>query len=198
MDTHYFASLMLFVFSVSVTPGPNNLMVTASGSNFGYLRTLPHIVGITTGFTLLIISVAAGLGTVFINLPSLQMALKVCGAAYLLWLAWKITTAPVGGKDRFDAKPLSFTQAFMFQWVNPKAWTMGITGISAFAVEGQEMTLSLILITAAFAVVVFPVCSFWALLGEQVSRWLTSERAHRWFNRSLGLLTAFSVVLIVN
>jgi len=198
MDSHYFASLLLFVFSVTVTPGPNNLMVTASGSNFGYFRTLPHILGITLGFTLLIISVAAGLGTVFVTFPSLQLGLKAAGAAYLLWLAWKIATASTSSSAKADVKPMSVFQAFMFQWVNPKAWTMAITGISAFALDGTAMVWSLMMITAAFALVVFPICSFWALLGEQVGRLLTSERGQQWFNRSLGVLTALSVVLIVS
>lgn len=198
MDSHYFASLLLFVISVTVTPGPNNLMVTASGSNFGYLRTLPHILGITLGFTLLIISVAAGLGTVFVTLPGLQLGLKVAGAVYLLWLAWKIATASTAPSAKADARPMGVFQAFMFQWVNPKAWTMAITGISAFALEGTALFWSLAMITAAFALVVFPICSFWALLGEQVGRLLTSERGRQWFNRSLGVLTALSVVLLVS
>ena len=198
MDSQYFASLLLFVFSVSVTPGPNNLMVTASGGNFGYWRTLPHIIGISVGFMMLLIAVGAGLGTVFMRFPALQIALKIVGAIYLLWLAWRIASAPVSTNGEVVGKPLSAFQAFMFQWVNPKGWTMAITAVSAFAMEGAAMVWSLALITGAFTLVVFPVCSFWALLGQKVSLWLTSERAHRWFNRSLGLLTALSVVLIVS
>lgn len=198
MDSQYFASLLLFVFSVTITPGPNNLMVTASGSNFGYLRTLPHILGITAGFTLLIVSVAAGLGTVFVNFPGLQLGLKATGAAYLLWLAWKIATASASADAGSEGKPMSLLQAFLFQWVNPKAWTMAITGISAFALDGSAMVWSLVLITAVFSLVVFPICSFWALLGVKVSRVLRSENARRWFNRCLGLLTASSVVLIIS
>ncbi len=197
IDSQYLISLLLFVFSVSVTPGPNNLMLTASGSHFGYVRTLPHILGACLGFTLLIVAVGAGLGSVFVSFPSLQLVLKAAGSVYLLWLAWKIATASTAAKAESLGKPLSTLQAFMFQWVNPKGWTMAITAFSAFAVEGRGMAWSLVIITVVFALVVVPTSLFWTLLGDQVSQHLTSERARQWFNRSLGALTALSVVLIV-
>lgn len=198
MDSQYLISLFLFVLIVSITPGPNNLMVTASGSNFGYWRTLPHIAGIMLGFSLLLIAVAAGLGTLFIRFPLLQLLLKFIGACYLFWLAWKIaTSAGLGKAAAANQRPISLVQALIFQWVNPKSWTMAITGISAFILEGPALLPSLILIIGTFAALTIFSTTVWTLLGEKIGRLLHSEAAHKRFNISLGALTALSVLSIM-
>lgn len=197
MDAAYFLSLFAFTSSMTVTPGPNNIMLTASGVNFGYLRTLPHLVGIMFGVITMVLLVALGLGAIFVQWPITHTVLKVVGSMYLLYLAWKIATAGGIGKADASSKPMTFWQAALFQYVNPKAWTMAITGVSAFTLEGEQVMLSGIAIVAAFGIVSLPSCSFWVLLGTQIRHMLKNERAQKIFNYSLGGLTAACVVLIL-
>ena len=122
MPIEMFTALVIFASAMAFTPGPNNVMVTASGVNFGFRRTLPHILGITFGFVVLLVGCAAGLGAIFTAYPPLQIVLKAAGAIYLLWLAWKIATAkPAADDDERVGRPITFLQAALFQWVNPKA-----------------------------------------------------------------------------
>ncbi|WP_258872185.1 LysE family translocator [Thalassotalea euphylliae] len=118
-------ALILFVLSTSGTPGPNNIMLLSSGLNFGIKNTVPHMLGINLGFPLMIVGVGIGLLSLFQALPSLFMAMKLLGASYLIYLAYKIATTPVTAEaqsqSHLQAKPLSFIQAAAFQWVNPKA-----------------------------------------------------------------------------
>ncbi|MFG1497229.1 LysE family translocator [Saccharospirillum sp. HFRX-1] len=194
----FLAPILIYTFSVSVTPGPNNLMVTASGVNFGYWRTLPHITGIFVGFFTLNILVAAGIGAVLLAIPQLHWALKIAGSAYLLWLAWNIATAGGLGKTADgEAKPMRWWQAALFQVINPKAWAMALTGIAAFSLSGDDYWPSALAVASMFALVTYPSCSLWALLGMQLRRALQDERKRRWFNGVLGALTALSVVFIL-
>ena len=123
--------LALFAFVSSITPGPNNVMLTASGATFGYRRTLPHMLGISAGVAVMLLMVGAGLGTVFETMPVLYSILKYVGAGYLLYLAWRIASA--NGMDGAAArsKPFTFLEAAAFQWVNPKAWIMSVGMIHA-------------------------------------------------------------------
>ncbi|WP_317930684.1 LysE family translocator [Halioxenophilus sp. WMMB6] len=194
----YFLSLLLFVFSVSITPGPNNLMVTASGMNFGYQRTLPHILGICAGCLILMSLTALGLGSLFVRFPVVHTALKVIGSLYLLWLAYKIFTASAPGAGKERTRPMSFTQAVLFQFVNPKAWTMGVTGISAFSLNGELLVPSIITVISVQTLLCLPCCSAWAIMGAKIRSWLASPHKIVWFNRTLGLVTASSVLMIVN
>ena len=126
-------ALLGFTFATSVTPGPNNAMLTASGANFGFRRAVPHMLGIILGFPAMVLAIGLGLGTVFSALPWLHLALKYVGAAYMLYLAWRIATAE-RGKGAAAAKPISFFEAAGFQWVNPKAWIMGVGALAAYTV----------------------------------------------------------------
>src|SRR5512139_2622779 len=133
MPYDVFAALVLFVFVTAFTPGPNNIMVTASGVNFGFVRTVPHMAGITAGFVVLVVSAAAGLGAVFAAAPELQTALKIAGALYMLWLAWKVANSSPDSGAKIDlARPMTFWQAVAFQWVNPKAVVMALTVIALY------------------------------------------------------------------
>ena len=118
--------LAAFIFVSSITPGPNNVMLTASGANFGYQRSVPHMLGISVGATLMLLVVGAGLGAVFARWPQLYTLLQWVGAAYLVWLAWKIATAGRVQTGQAKPQPLNFWQAAAFQWVNPKAWLMSV------------------------------------------------------------------------
>lgn len=200
MTLSYFASLLMFTFAATITPGPNNLMVTASGAAFGFRRTLPHIMGIVLGFTFLVSMIAAGLGVVFERWPVVHQVLQVVGAGYLLFLAWKIWRAgrmQVQSTDEVsDARPLTFWQAAAFQWVNPKAWTMAITALSAFTLAPPLHIWSAVAVVLAYFFVGFPCIGFWTLLGQEMRKWLKSDRARLWFNGVLSGLTVASVVLI--
>ncbi|WLD57996.1 LysE family translocator [Salinispirillum sp. LH 10-3-1] len=201
MDATYVLSLLLFTFVATITPGPNNIMLTASGANFGFRRTVPHLLGIAFGFSFMAIVVALGLGVVFEMWPMLYTLLKIVGSAYLLFLAWKIYRAGRVQLQRNedlakDAKPLSFWQAAAFQWVNPKAWTMVLTALAAFSLPPPLHIWSSAAVIVAYFVVSFPACSFWALLGQEVVKLLRSDRARLWFNGTLASLTVASVALI--
>ncbi|MFC3852047.1 LysE family translocator [Salinispirillum marinum] len=198
MDATYWVSLFLFTFVATVTPGPNNIMLTASGANFGYRRTIPHVLGIGFGFTFMCIVVAFGLGTMFERWPVLLSVLKVVGSIYLLYLAWKIYRAGRVHVEPMntDAKPFTFMQAALFQWVNPKAWTMALTALAAFSLPPPLHVWSGAAVVLAYLAVSFPSCSFWALLGQEIVKILKSDRARMWFNSTLAGLTVASVALI--
>lgn len=131
-------ALVTFAFVTSITPGPNNLMLLASGLNFGVRRTVPHMLGIGIGFTAMVLAVGLGLSGVFRAAPLLYGALKWVGAAYMLWLAWRIAhSGPVGAGAEARGQPMSFLAAAAFQWVNPKAWVMAVTANATYAAAGS-------------------------------------------------------------
>jgi len=190
--------VIVFAFSMTATPGPNNMMLTASGANFGFRRTLPHIIGVTIGCVGLMAAVALGLGQLFAAWPILQTSLKVVGSAYLLWLAWKIATAaPPSGARQADDKPLSVLQAAAFQFANPKAWIMAISGVASFTLAGEDFLVSALLLIGLMALVTVPAISLWAGFGVGVGRLLKTARHWRLFNLSMGGLTAACVALIL-
>ncbi|RVQ17251.1 LysE family translocator, partial [Sinorhizobium meliloti] len=125
-------ALFLFAFTTSITPGPNNMMLFASGVNFGFVRTIPHMLGIGIGFFVLLIAVGLGLGALLHSVPLLYTALKFAGGAYLVWIAWKIGTSRSLGEGRANAVPMTFLQAAAFQWVNPKAWVMAVSAMATY------------------------------------------------------------------
>lgn len=182
--------LALYAFVASITPGPNNLMLMASGANFGYRKTLPHIMGIWLGFTVMIVLVGIGLVQVFDVYPLSYQLLKVVSVAYLLYLAWKIANAgPISGSTAAGGKPFTFMQAALFQWVNPKAWSMGLTAISVYS--PSQSVWSVLLVAGVFCVFNFPILSLWTALGQQLQRVLTSPKSLRAFNWAMaGLLVA--------
>jgi threonine/homoserine/homoserine lactone efflux protein len=179
MTPDVFAALLLFAFVTSITPGPNNLMLMASGVNFGFARTVPHMLGIGAGFLSLLLGVGFGLGAVLAAWPPLHMALKAAGGVYLLYLAWRIamarTMAPAGASDAQGegrARPMSFLEAAAFQWVNPKAWVMAV---------------SVVVVAAAFALVNLPCVSSWAGFGVALRGFLADPARLKWFNIAMGL-----------
>lgn len=192
------APVILFSFAMTATPGPNNMMLTASGANFGFRRTLPHIFGVTLGCVGLMAAVALGLGNLFMAWPVLQSGLKVVGSAYLLWLAWKIATAAPPSTDaRLKGQPMSLWQAAAFQFANPKAWVMAISGVASFTLAGDGYLLSALLLIGLMALVTLPAISIWAGFGVAVGRLLKTAAHWRLFNLSMGGLTAACVALIL-
>jgi threonine/homoserine/homoserine lactone efflux protein len=137
MSLDLLVALIGFAFVTSVTPGPNNLMLLASGVNFGFRRTMPHMLGVGFGFMFMILVLGLGLSAVFVAYPVAHDALRVVGGAYMLWLAWKIANAGAVGDGTSSGTPLTFLQAALFQWVNPKAWVMGIAAIASYTVTSD-------------------------------------------------------------
>lgn len=201
MSYDIFLTLITFAFVGTVTPGPNNAMLMASGANFGLRRTLPHMLGITLGFPLMIALVGLGLMQVFDAFPIIDRTLKVVSIAYLLWLAYKIATAAPNLPDvpQTGGKPLTFLQAAAFQWVNPKAWSMAAYAITRFATDadGTRSLLAVGIVVFAFFAVSFPSISLWTVLGQQMRRFLTSPARLRTFNMIMALLLVATLIPVV-
>jgi len=184
------AALLVYAFVTSITPGPNNLMLLSSGVNFGFGRSVPHMLGIGIGFVVLLLAVGFGLGAILTAFPALHTALKVAGSAYLLYLAWKIAMARSVTRDsEQNARPLTFLDAAAFQWVNPKAWVMAITAMAVYTVP-ESPFLSVLLIALAFGVVNLPSVSVWAGFGTALRGFLSDPVRLKWFNIAMGLLLA--------
>ncbi|MGL4490002.1 MAG: LysE family translocator [Rhizobiaceae bacterium] len=192
MTTATFIALFGFAFATSITPGPNNMMLFASGVNFGFRRTIPHMLGIGGGFFTLLIAVGLGLGALLEASPMLHLALKVLGGAYLVWIAWKIGNTHEIGEAKTSAKPMTFLGAAAFQWVNPKAWVMAIGGMAAYA-DPDNVTWSVLLVAAVFAVVNVPCVSTWAGFGSVLREWLSVPPRLKWFNISMAVLLLISL-----
>ncbi len=184
-------ALIAFAFVSSITPGPNNLMLMASGANFGFRRTIPHMLGIGLGFTFMVLLVGAGLVQVFDRYPISHTVLKVLSVLYLLYLAWKIAhAAPAKGVDAAGT-PMTFLQAAAFQWVNPKAWAMALTATAAYA---PDQTINAILLVAlVFGAINLPSVSTWTVLGQQMARILTNPRRLLVFNWTMAALLVASL-----
>jgi threonine/homoserine/homoserine lactone efflux protein len=190
MTADAFLALLVYAFVTSITPGPNNLMLLASGVNFGFVRTVPHMLGIGFGFLVLLLAVGLGLGAVLTAFPALHTALKILGGAYLLYLAWKIASSrSMAAKGDDGARPMRFMQAVAFQWVNPKAWVMAVTAMAVYT-DTASPFLSVILISLAFAAVNLPSVSVWAGFGTALRGFLADPYRLKWFNIGMGLLLA--------
>jgi threonine/homoserine/homoserine lactone efflux protein len=183
----------LFALVTSITPGPNNTMLLASGVNFGFNRTIPHMLGITCGFFILVLAVGFGLGAVFQSYPVLYNVLRVVGATYLLYLAWKIAhSGPVSDSTDGQAKPISYLGAAAFQWVNPKAWIMAIGAISTYT-PLQGYFTNVIVIAGVFALINLPSVGVWVVCGSLLRNVLRDRRWLRLFNWGMALLLVASL-----
>ena len=191
MSLSVLAALFGFAFVTTATPGPNNLMLLASGANFGFLRTIPHMVGIVVGLTALTLLAGVGLMALFESFPVLRTILEVLCVGYLLWLAWKVATAAPLKETVASGRPMTFLQAAAFQWVNPKAWAMGLSAITIYAPD--RSLPSVMLVASAFAIVCFPAISVWAWLGTVVRQWLSSQRRRQIFNITMATLLVGSL-----
>lgn len=174
-------ALVVFAIATSGAPGPNVLMVAAAAANRGVRAVLPHMLGITLGFPIMLLVVALGLGLPFAALAWLHSALQVAGGLWLLFLASKIATAPPPG-EAGAAPPLGFWGAAAFQWVNPKAWLIALAAVPAFATDEAPMLPQGLLIGVVFAAVSMPLLLAWEACGAVMRRWLGSTGRRRAFN----------------
>lgn len=198
MPPEAFIALCVFAFVSSITPGPNNLMLLASGMNFGFRATIPHMLGICGGFSVMLVAVGFGLGAVFARFPMSYTVMQWAGAAYLLYLAWRIANAGVVRADDKAAKgvPLGFFGAAAFQWVNPKAWAMAVSAFSIYvhAPVGWALVLG---VSALFAAINLPCVSSWAWFGSGLRQWLREPRYARAFNIAMALLLLATLLPMV-
>lgn len=188
--------LALFAFVSSITPGPNNIMLTSSGVLFGFVRSIPHMLGVTLGFGVLLALSAAGIGSLILVVPSIHVILKTLGSGYLLYLAWQLRRISINQDVSASSKPMSFIGAALFQFVNPKAWVMAISGSSAFLPPIQPISLSILVFCLVFCAVNLPCVSVWAGAGAALRRYLAEPRWQRRFCLVMVLLTTYSAFAI--
>ena len=180
--------LATYCFVMSITPGPNNVMVTASGVTFGYRRTIPHMLGISLGCGFQIVLVALGMGTVFERFPQLQDWLRWIGAAYLVYLAWRLLLAGlIVGEAEGRTRPLSFLEAAAFQFLNPKAWMIAVTTSTVFLPKDLSPLVGSLYMALVLAIVNYPSISVWTLFGTAMRRLLGSPRLRQAFAVGLAL-----------
>lgn len=189
-------TLVPFAVSMAATPGPNNVLVAASAANFGIRRTLPAVLGVVAGFGLMILLVGLGLGEVLERYPAVHAALRYLGAAYLLYLAWRIAMATGGGEMKAGARPPGLIEAALFQWVNPKAWIVAVGAIATFTIAGEGLALQALVIALVFVAVALPSVGAWALIGAGAARLLETPARLRWFNYAMAALLALSVATL--
>ncbi|WP_197917339.1 LysE family translocator [Thiosulfatihalobacter marinus] len=195
MTPETLVALSLYAFVSSVTPGPNNLMLMASGANFGFLRTVPHMLGIGVGFVVMILLVGIGLMQLFDAMPLAHDVLRGISVAYLLWLAWKVAHAGAPERRVGAGRPMTFLQAALFQWVNPKAWSMALTAIALYAPDRSIWAIGLV--GAVFGAINLPSVSLWTVLGKQIRRLLTSRVRLAVFNWTMAALLVASLYPVV-
>ena len=191
MRTDVLAAMTAFCFVSGVTPGPNNLMLMTSGVNFGFRRTLPHLVGVVVGYSVMVALVGFGLDAIFSRFPALLPAMRYLGAAYMLWLAWKIANSgPV--RDGEAAARRSASSAAAFQWINPKGWVMAVSALTAYAVV-DNYARNVAIVALTYFVIAVPGSGVWALLGSSMRRALADPRVARPFNWTMAALLAASI-----
>ncbi|MEC4728198.1 LysE family translocator [Shewanella sp. D64] len=191
-------SAAFFCATMTMTPGPNNILLTQSGANYGVKRTLPHLLGIRAGQTSLHIAILLGLGSLFESWPMLHQVLKVASIGYLIYLAYRISTSSVNDPTcAKESKPMTFKEAALFQLINPKSWMATITLCSAFTVTGDAYWLSGILGVLVYNLVGFPASFTWVFLGAAIREQLNSAKRRSHFNWTMGFLLLLTIPLII-
>lgn len=186
-----------YSFVMSITPGPNNVMLTASGANFGFRRTLPHMFGISAGCAIQLIAVSAGLGAMFHQWPVLQTILQWAGAVYLLYLGWKLLGSREIREAQAAVEPIGFWHAAAFQFVNPKAWVMTLTAVSLFWPADISAWAAGSYLVAMMVCVNLPCIAIWALFGSSLRNWLAHPARRMGFNVAMALALAVTGVIMV-
>lgn len=189
----YYLAVMTFTFVGSITPGPNNIMLMASGLNHGVRRSIPHYLGISFGFPVMVAAVGLGMGMLFTAQPNFHRLVSILGATYLLYLAWKIANAGNPKASRDVRAPLTFAQAASFQWVNPKAWVIAIGAIATFTIPGH-VTESIGFIIFSYLVAGLLCMGIWLKLGASLKALLQGRRRIHYFNCAMAALLVLSVI----
>lgn len=192
MPLEVYLALAGFSLVSSITPGPNNIMLLSSGVNYGFRRTLPHMAGISVGFTFMLLCVGFGLGQVLEQFPYIFTGIKIAGATYLVYLAWRIAMAgPVEVGDG-QGRPMTFLEAAAFQWVNPKAWVMAVTAMALYTDENNFMT-TVFIVAIMFGIINWPSVSIWCGFGVALRDWLSDPKRLKIFNYTMAILLLASL-----
>ncbi len=194
MSPAILSAAALFGLATSITPGPNNMMLLASGLNFGVRRTLPLMFGVSTGYVVLMLAVGFGLGEMLRAVPGAFLVLKILGGAYMLWLAWKIARSapPDEEGEASGRRPIGFLGAVAFQWVNPKAWVIVVTAAATY-VAPDNFTRDLLMVTLLCGLINLPSISVWAVFGASLRRFLKDPLWLRRFNVAMAVLLVASL-----
>jgi threonine/homoserine/homoserine lactone efflux protein len=198
MSFETFTAALIFATVMGFTPGPNNVMLASSGARFGVGRSLPHLFGVTVGFPVMLLLVGLGLASILLASPLLQLVMKIVSCAYLLWLAFQIGRSSSAMGDTGGTRPLTFLQAALFQWINPKAWMMAVGAISAYTAGTGSRLYGQVTIIALITLGVTLASTWtWTAFGAGIRRWLRSPKSLRHFNLAMALLLAASTVPIL-
>ncbi|MBL4798228.1 MAG: LysE family translocator [Oleispira sp.] len=195
MSTLY--AMAIFALATSITPGPVNIIATSSGVNFGFLRTLPHILGATIGFTSILIMLGAGLANTLAFSPSFVTCLSYAGSAFLLYMSYKIAFATSKSDKAKSLAPPSIFEGFMCQWLNPKAWIVALSGTAVFVNGGENEVDTMLIFSIVFFIICFLSISAWAALGVSIQRFLSKPLEFRMFNITLGAAQACTVIYLL-
>ena len=190
-------AFLAFAFVAAITPGPSNVILTTTGANVGIWRGIPCLLGVAGGMGLMILLVALGMGSLVVGNPALLGALNWAGAAFLLWLSWKIATARPGAAQA-PRRPIGFVEAALFQWINPKSWIVSAGAAGTYLQPGSGTAVSQsLLLGGLFLAAALPSCFAWLAFGAALQRVLSSPRQLRIFNVAMGVLLAASVIFIL-
>ena len=189
--------ILLFAVSAAITPGPNNIMLMASGLNFGIQKSVPHLLGVTIGFPIMIILIGLGFEIVFTKFPLLHEIIKIGGIIYLIYLAWRIATTSKQTLEGAKSTPFRFWQAVLFQWVNPKAWVMATGAIAAYTSMSSDFFSQVLIIALTFMVVAFPCAGSWLVFGSSLKHFLQKPAYQQAFNITMALLLIASITPVV-
>ncbi|MEM1301216.1 MAG: LysE family translocator [Pseudomonadota bacterium] len=186
--------LYIFVFLGLFSPGPNVILLTASGARFGFRRSLPHVLGVAFGVGITAGLTGFGIGALLTALPALRLVLQIIAAGWILFMAWKLWNAKAGSADTGKDRPFTFIEAVLFQWVNPKVWAIAVAA-TAYT-EGAGPLMSAWLLGTAFAGINLGVCLFWSFAGSLLSYLLGNPTAYRIFMRIMAVLLAGSAAMV--
>jgi threonine/homoserine/homoserine lactone efflux protein len=186
-----------FMTSMGITPGPNNVLVASSGVNFGFRATVPHILGITIGYPVMLLIVGLGLAKIFIAIPMTHLVLKYVSIVYLLYLAWSIARSAAVSEAHKIYKPMTFAQGAAFQWVNAKGWVAALTAVTTYTAVDSTLPLQIAALAMLATVITLVSVSSWTLFGAVLRRFLHTERRRRWFNYSMAALLVISIVPVL-
>ena len=190
------SALIVYYFIMFATPGPNNAMLTASGMKFGYLRTLPHIIGIPLGHFIQITLVCYGLGNVFIKFPQIQFYMKFLCFVYLLYLSWKMLGS-ISVTKKETGRPLKFYEASLFQFINPKAWTVAVAAVSGFFPTDENFFVATMFLAVTAPFVCIPSISLWALFGNSLRIFVSNTKTKKIIEYILAILLILTGVFIL-
>ena len=191
-----FSALAAFYFTMFFTPGPNNAMLTASGMKFGFTRTLPHLVGISLGHVLQIGLTCFGLANLFLIYPQVQFYMKILCFLYLIYLGWKMIGS-FSSVQKETGRPLRFYEASLFQFINPKAWSIAVTVASGFFPTEENIFVGVAFVTVTAAVINLPTCSLWALFGSGLRKFVNNEKIKKLIEYLLAVLLVLTGLYIL-